>query len=69
MPLQTEEQFFLSGTAEQMQIAAATVRFARDLMTPEQLEKIDFDFDKEIAAGFELADKARQMAEEMESTE
>jgi len=52
-----------------VQIAAATVRFARDLMTPEQLAKIDFDFDKEIAAGFELADKARQMAEEMESTE
>ena len=65
----TEEQIFLSGIADQVTLAAATVRFARDLMTPEQLAKIDFDFDKEIAAGFELADKTRQMAKELESTE
>ena len=65
----TEEQIFLSGIADQVTLAAATVRFARDLMTPEQLAKFDFDFDKEIAAGFELAEKTRQMAKELESTE
>jgi len=60
-----ELQIVLKGAADHVKIAASVLRYARDLMTPEQVAQFDFDFDKGTAAGFELADRARQMAEEM----
>jgi len=51
-----------------VRIAASALRFARDLMTPEQLAQIDFDFDKGTAKGFELADRALKMAEELKDS-
>jgi len=48
----TEEQIFLSGVASQVKIAASALKFARDIMTPEQAAQIDFDFDKGTAEGF-----------------
>ena len=67
MPI-TEEYFFLSGVSDQVKIAASVLRFARDLMTPEQIAQIDFDFDKGTAEGFELADRALKMAEELKDS-
>ena len=61
-----EQQIFLSGAAFQVKIAASALRFARDLMTPEQAAKMPCDIDKEIAEGLELAARAKKMAEEMQ---
>jgi hypothetical protein len=62
-------QIVLRGAADHLKIAASVLRYARDLMTPEQAAQIDFDFDKGTAEGFELADKALQMAEELKQEE
>jgi len=59
----------LSSTAIHLKIAASVLRYARDLMTPEQAAQIDFDFDKGVSEGFELAERALQMAEELKSME
>ena len=64
-----QQQMMLSGAACQMKIAASLLRYARNVMTPEEVEQIDFDFDKGTAEGFELAEKAMRMAEELESKE
>ena len=53
----TEEQIFLSGVASQVKIAASALKFARDIMTPEQAAQIDFDFDKGTAEGFRTGGK------------
>jgi len=57
----------LSGAAVQLKIAAAVLRYAYALMTPEQAAQIDFDFDKGVAEGFELADRVMRMAEELKN--
>ena len=59
----------LSGAAVQLKIAAAVLRYAYALMTPEQAAQIDFDFEKGTAEGFELAERVMQMAEELKSKE
>ncbi|MCL2119855.1 MAG: hypothetical protein FWH27_15670 [Planctomycetaceae bacterium] len=58
-------EIVLKGAADQVKITASALKFLQDILPPEQVAKIPFDLDKEIAAGFELADRARQMAEEM----
>ena len=65
----TQQQILLSGAAFQVKIAASVLRYARDIMTPEQIAQFDFDFDKDTAKGFELADRALKMAEELKNRE
>ena len=45
------------------------MRYAQNVMTPEEVEQMDFDFDKGTAEGFELAERVIQMAEELKSKE
>ena len=65
----SELEITISGAACQLKIAASLLRYARAIMTPEQAAQIDFDFDKGTAEGFELAERAMQMVEELKSTE
>ena len=64
----SELEITLSGAAVQLKIAAAVLRYAHALMTPEQAAQIDFDFDKGTAVGFELAERAMQLAEELKNS-
>jgi len=64
-----EQQILLKGAACQMKIAASLLRYAQNVMTPEEVEQIDFDFENGVAKGFELAERAMQMAEELKTTE
>jgi uncharacterized protein (DUF2267 family) len=61
----TAEYFILGGAADQVKIAASTLKFLKDILPPEKAALLAENLDEEIAKGFELAEQARKMAEEL----
>jgi hypothetical protein len=49
----------------QVKVAASALRMAQGILPPEKAALLAENLDEEIAKGFELAEQARKMAEEL----
>ena len=63
----TLEQITLDGTIDTLKLSASAIKIAKDILPPEKTMKLGLD--EIIARNLDLAAKARQLSEKLETDE